>query len=152
MPAAAAVSTMPVPFGTCTCRSSIVTVTSSGALTAHLAAVYGTGVCPNNQPESRWHLGNRSMRMLVDRREQAFERRLAAERAPALVDVRAELVAELDDVRRNGHRRGVAERAETLAEDSVTDVEQQVELRMRRVTLLNRLEQLHHPARSLTAR
>ena len=33
MPAASAVSTMPVPFGTCTSRSSTVTVTSSGALT-----------------------------------------------------------------------------------------------------------------------
>ena len=30
-PGGGAVSTMPVPFGTCTCRSSIVTVTSSGA-------------------------------------------------------------------------------------------------------------------------
>src|SRR5919202_269562 len=68
------------------------------------------------------------VRVLVDGREQAVERRLAAERAAALLDVAAELIAELVDVARDRHRRRVAERTEALAEDPVADVEQEVEL------------------------
>src|SRR6266566_487909 len=112
MPAAAAVSTRPVPFGTCTERSSILTVTSSGVLNSDLSVdlvpgpVRGPGpwTCPGTR--SRWNDGSRGhplrdrgvMRVLVDRREQTLERRFAAEWAVALVHVRAELVAELDHV------------------------------------------------------
>ena len=77
---------------------------------------------------------DRLVGVLVDRREDALERRLAAERAAALVDVRLELVAELVDVARDRHRGRVAERAEALAEDPVADVEQQVELGLLRAS------------------
>src|SRR4029079_16631471 len=145
---------MPVPFGTCTFRSSIVTVTSSGALIARLEAFSGTGTsgaCPYNRSASRRHpfLDHAVVRMLIHRREQTLERRLTAERAAALVDVGPELVAELDHVRGDGQRTGITQRAETLAQDPVADVEQEVELRVRCLAGLDRLEQLNHPARPL---
>src|SRR5829696_5464603 len=92
------------------------------------------------------------MVVLLDRREQALERGLAAERAAAVVDVLLELVAEAVDVARNRHRGRVAEGAEALAEDAVADVEQQVELPLPRAALLDLVQQLHHPAGSLAAR
>ena len=45
--------------------------------------------------------------------------------------MRLELLAELHDVARDGHGRCVAEGAEALAEDPVTHIEQEVELRLR---------------------
>src|SRR5437588_3776421 len=99
----------------------MVTVTSSGMLIAHLGAVSGTGTCgacpysqaglvsgtgtcgacPYKRPASRRHscLDNGMVGVLVDRCEETLQRRLAAEGAAALVDVRAELLAELGHVR-----------------------------------------------------
>src|SRR5205823_13029668 len=79
-------------------------------------------------------------------------RRVAAERAAALVDVRLELVAELGDVARDDHRVRVAERAEALAVDAVADVEQQVELALRRAAVLELAQDRRQPARALAAR
>ena len=62
------------------------------------------------------------------------------------------LVAELRDVARDGHRRGVAERAEALAEDPVADVEEQVELALLGATLLDPAEDVDLPADALAAR
>src|SRR5437764_7822371 len=92
------------------------------------------------------------MRVHLDRREHAVERRLPAERAAALVDVRLELVAELRDVARDDDRVGIAERAEALAVDAVADVEQQVEVGLRRAAVLELAEDRRQPARPLTAR
>src|SRR5438034_4148816 len=92
------------------------------------------------------------MAMLVDRREDALERRLAAVRAPAGADVLAELVAELVDVARDRHRGRVAERAETVAEDPVAHVEQEVELVLLGVAVLDSVQELHHPTGALAAR
>ncbi len=64
----------------------------------------------------------------------------------------AELVAEAVDVARDRHRGGVAERAQALAEDAVADVEQQLEVGLRRVPVLDPVQKLHHPARPLAAR
>ena len=126
----AAVSTRPVPFGTSTSRSSIVTRDELGIAHACASATRGACAC------------------IVDRREDALERRVAGERAAACVDVRLELVAELVDVARDGDRVGVAERAEALADDAVADVEQQVEVGLRRAAVLDLLEDLRHPARA----
>src|SRR5918912_1033141 len=108
MPAWSAVSTRPSPFGTCTVRSSIVTETSSGALTprsptacgwhcachsrlAGTATFFATKAC-------RFAVGRGScghpllddgvVRVLIYGSEQPVERRLAAEGAAALVHVR----------------------------------------------------------------
>src|SRR3954451_634163 len=90
--------------------------------------------------------------VLVDRREDVLERRLAAERTAAVVDVLLELLAESVHVARDRHRRRVAERAEALAEDAVADVEQQVEVALLRAPVLERVEDLHHPPRADAAR
>src|SRR3954465_2072740 len=90
--------------------------------------------------------------VLVDRREDVLERRLAAERASAVVDVLLELLAESVDVARHRHRRRVPERAEALTEDAVADVEQQVEVALLRRPVLERVEDLHYPARADAAR
>ena len=66
--------------------------------------------------------------MLLDRREDAFERRLAAEGAAALVDVPLELLAEVAHVLDHRARGEVAERAEALADHPVADREQELEL------------------------
>src|SRR5437870_8353481 len=60
--------------------------------------------------------------------------------AAALVDVALELLAEPVHVARDRHRGRVAERAEALAEDPVADVEQQVELVLRRLAVLDRAQ------------
>src|SRR5918992_763690 len=156
-------STRPVPFGTLTSRPSIVSEASSGPLLTPLdlsgmdrlaqpvpirgiEGGTGAGGC------SCGHLDRRVVRVLVDRGRHALERRLAAVRAPALVDVRPELVAELADVARDRHRSRVTQRTEALAEDAVADVEQQIELRVLRVAGLDLLQQLYLPARPLAAR
>src|SRR4051794_27987882 len=90
--------------------------------------------------------------VLVDGREQSFEGGLAAEGTASMVDVRAKLIAELDHVARHRHRRGVAEWAQALPENAVADIEEQVELGMGRAPCLDRLQDLHHPARPLAAR
>src|SRR3954452_14115600 len=90
--------------------------------------------------------------VLVDRREDPLERRLAAKGAAGLVDVRLELGTELVDVARHRHRGGVSERAEALAEDPVADVEEEIQLPLRRLARLERAQDLHHPARPLAAR
>ena len=58
-------------------------------------------------------------RVLVDRRQDPLDRRVAAERTAGLVDVRLELSAELSHVARHRVHREVAERAQRLAEDAV---------------------------------
>src|SRR5829696_5021756 len=97
-------------------------------------------------------LGHGRVRVLVDRGEQALERRGAAERAAAIVDVRLELAAELVDIACDRHRRRVAERAQALAEDAVADVEQEIELALRCAAVLDLAQDLDHPARPLAAR
>src|SRR6185437_7532144 len=129
MPAAWAVSTMPVPLGTWTVRSSIVTVTRSvwaGAcvmppacawFVSVLLPVTAAGQVPSGHGRQRpfhssgsilWktpvrgscgHLRDGGVRVHRDRRQDVVERRAASERAAAVVDVRLELVAELVDVR-----------------------------------------------------
>src|SRR5439155_26475123 len=124
---------------------------------SHLEAFSGTGTsgaCPYNRSASRRRplLDHGMVGVLIHRREQAFERRLAAEGAAALLDVRAELVAALDDVRRDRQRRGVAERAEALPEDAVTDAEQQREVGVCGFTGPDRRGQLRPPACPFAAR
>src|SRR5476649_3072141 len=100
---------MPVPFGTCTARSSIVTVTRSvtgGACPGALTPVpCGTFVALLKSwsdqgswlsgTRSRGDLGGRRMAVHRDRRQHVVQRGSAAEGAAALVDVRLELRAEL---------------------------------------------------------
>src|SRR5436309_10805907 len=123
---------MPVPFATCTVRSSIVTVTSSA--TRDLQPALG------------------QMAMHDDGRQDVFQGGLAAERAATLVDVRDELVAELRDVARDDDRVGVAERAQALAVDAVADVEQQVEFAFVRPAVLQLAQDGRQPACALAAR
>src|SRR5438309_12038291 len=90
--------------------------------------------------------------VLVDRREDALQRGLAAVGAPAGPDMLAKLVAELVDVARDRHRGRVAERAEAVAEDPVAHVEQEVELVLLGAAVLDPVQELHHPARPLATR
>src|SRR5205823_2754479 len=60
---------------------------------------------------SRWHLRYRGVGVLVDRREDPFQRRLAAERTGALIDVPLELLAEVAHVLDDRARGEVAEGA-----------------------------------------
>src|SRR6185436_19133291 len=138
---------MPVPFGTCTVRSSIVTLTSSGALTSH--SRNGGSPYEESATRSRGYLGDGRVRVHRHRREDVVQRGRVAERAAALLDVRDELLAELRDVARDGHRGRLAERAEALAVDAVAYVEQQVELTLRRAALLQLAQDRRHPARAL---
>src|SRR5207302_3831235 len=80
--------------------------------------------------------------VLVDGSEDVVERRLAPERAAALVDVCLELGAEAVDIARDRHRGRVAERAEAFAEDAVADVEQEVEVTLCRFAVLDLVEEL----------
>src|SRR4029453_10530750 len=141
MPASAAASTRPMPFATSTSRPSTVTLTVSTALMPALSC----------RKLSCRNLGDGVVGVLVDRREDPLERGRPAHRAAA-VEVLLELGAELVDVARHRHRRRVPERAEALAEDSVADVEEQVEVVLGRRPLLDRAQDLHHPARPLAAR
>src|SRR3954447_3204893 len=90
--------------------------------------------------------------MLVGRREDPLERRRAAERAAALLDVRGELVAPLVQVAIDRIDGELAERTEDLPEDVVADRVEQLEVGVRRGAVLDRLEDLHHPACSDAAR
>src|SRR6187200_2363412 len=171
MPAAAAVSTSPVPFVTSTSRSSIVTLTRS--LTTRAPRELGVAldapflVRPAweggrgrshargaRTPRSRHHLERppdlcRPDVPLVDvrRRDDPVERRRAVERATGFLDVLEELLAELRDVARDGDRVGVAERAQARAVDSLAHVEQEVEVAVRPVAGLDLLQDLREPAR-----
>src|SRR5215212_6305155 len=129
---------MPVPFSTCTARSSIVTVTRSGVLTSRLDEV---------QTPSRRHLRDRRMRVHLDRREHVIERRRAAEGTAAAVDVGLELVTELVHVARDDDRVRVPERAQALAVDAVAHVEQQVELALARAPVLELAQDGGQPPR-----
>src|SRR5579862_967308 len=92
------------------------------------------------------------MGVRVARGDDALERRLAAERTAALLEVRLELVAPMLQVALHRVDRKVAERAERAAEDTLADVREQVDVAGRRGTVLDSLEELQHPARSLAAR
>src|SRR5215218_9334408 len=90
--------------------------------------------------------------MLVDRRDDALDRGLAAEGARALLDVRRELVVVLVQVARDGIDGEVPESAKRLPEDAVADVEQQVEIGQLGATLFDLRQQLDEPSRPLAAR
>src|SRR6476660_3636128 len=90
--------------------------------------------------------------MLVDRREQPGELRVRAERAAAVLEMRAELVPELRHAARHRHRRGVAKDAEALADDPVADVEHQIEVALPCGSVLDRPQELNEPARPDAAR
>src|ERR1700759_4818497 len=92
------------------------------------------------------------MRVLVDGSEQPGELRVGAEGAAAVLEVGAELVAELRHAARDRHRGRVAEHAEALADDPVADVEREVEIALLRRSVLDRAEQLDEPARADAAR
>src|SRR6266581_4203389 len=91
-------------------------------------------------------------RMLVDRRQDPLDRRLAAERTAAVVDVRLELAAELPHVARHRVHGEVAERAKRLAEHAVADAGQQIEIRALGSSVLELGQELHYPARPFAAR
>src|SRR5262249_27281025 len=130
MPAFSAVSTRPVPLLMCTSSPSIVTRTSSGVLNVKLLVAV----------------------VLVDGGEEVRERRIGAERAAAVREMSAELVAELRHAAGEGHRRRVAEHAEALADDPVADVEHDLEVVLRGGPVLDRAQDLHEPARADAAR
>src|SRR5690349_7138591 len=113
----------------CTSLPSIVTRTSSGALNGKL--LWDGRVC-----------------VLVDRCEEVRKRRVGAERAAAVPEVLAELVAELGDATRNGHSRRISENAEALADDAVAHVEQNLEVVLGRRSVLDGAQDLHEPARA----
>src|SRR5215207_8492559 len=131
MPASAAASTMPVPFATSTSRPSTVTLTVSTALTR--APPRGGRACAGRRVRERLERGR-------------------AEHWAAGLEMLLKLGPELVDVARDRHRGSVAERTEALAEDPVADVEEQVEIPLRRRPGLDRVQDLHHPPRALAAR
>src|SRR5689334_4078861 len=88
----------------------------------------------------------------VEWRDDPLERRLAAVRAAALLDVGDELAPPLLQVARDRVYGEVAERAERAAEDARADVVEQVEIGELRLARLDLLEQLHHPTRAFAAR
>src|SRR3954469_20251971 len=92
------------------------------------------------------------MPVLIRGREDAFDRRLAGERAAALLDVRLELAAELAQVALHRIHREVAERAQRPPEDPRADAVDQVEVRVLAAAVLDLLQELDEPARSLAAR
>src|SRR5258708_19271940 len=92
------------------------------------------------------------MPVLVDGREEVIEGRVAAERTAAVLEVLPELVAELRHAARDRHRGRVAEHAQTLADDPVADVEQELQVVLARRARLDRVQQLHEPARADTPR
>src|ERR1051326_1314159 len=160
-PAAGAVSTSPVPFGTCTATSSTVTVTSSGALTT---SPLRTGprdspwdMCAADEAEglslgrvcSRRHRRGRMMGMRVARRDDALHRRLAVEGTVPQLHVLLELAAELAQVALHRIHGEVAECAERAPEDPVADVLEQVEVRVLAAAVLDLLQDLDEPARPL---
>src|SRR4051794_30678375 len=139
MPADIAVSTRPVPFGTCTSRSSIVTRTSS--VIPRTASLSCSGNVRRRSRRTRTSLPwcapppcrrrrrdreslPRSSRVdllrdgrvvvLVDGREEVREGAVLAERAATGAEVLAELGAELRDTARHRHRSGVTEDTQAL--------------------------------------
>src|SRR5438874_9125769 len=115
--------------------------------------VSDTGPCLIRAPVSYVHLGrDRRVVVLVDRREEAGEARVAAERAAAALEMLVELLAELRHAARHWHRCRVAEHAQALADDPVADVEQHLEVRLRRRALLDGAQDLDEPASPHAAR
>src|SRR5256885_15500960 len=106
------------------------------------------------QPGCSWSDLRRhgGMGVLIHRREEVCQRRVLAERATAVLEVRAELVAELRHAARDGHRGRVAEHAQALADDAVANIEQYFEVVLRCVAILDRAQNLYEPARPDTAR
>src|SRR5580765_8041584 len=92
------------------------------------------------------------MGVLIGGRDDSLDRRLAAERTAALLDVRLELGAELAEVALHGIDREVAEGAERPPEDAVADALEQVEIRELAAPVLDPLEDLDEPARAFPAR
>src|SRR5438128_8816652 len=92
------------------------------------------------------------VRVLRDRGQHVVQRRRVAERTPALVDVRLELLAELLDVARDGDRGGLPERAEALPVDPIAYVQQEIQLVLLGVPGFEPAQDLRHPAGSLAAR
>src|SRR3954451_10089055 len=90
--------------------------------------------------------------VLVGRREDALDRGLAGEGAAALVDVRLELAAELAQIALHRIDGEVAERAQRPSEHARADALDQVEIRVLAAAVLDLLEELDEPARSLAAR
>src|SRR5437868_1873967 len=88
-----------------------------------------------SRPDLRGHGG---VGVLIHRCEEMRKRRVLAERAAAVLEVRAELVAELRHAARDGHRRRVAEYAQALADDAVAHVEQHLEIVLGRASVLDR--------------
>src|SRR4029077_7988383 len=87
----------------------------------------------------------------VGRREDSLQRRLAAERTAALLDVGDPLVVPLVEVALHRPHGEIAERAKRLALDPVADLPQQVEVVGLTVAALDLLEDLYQPARPLAA-
>ena len=129
MPAAAAVSTRPVPFGTSTSRSSIRTLTRSVM----------------REPAPRG--GCASQRAPAGRRGTN-----PVQRAAPLVDVRLELVPELVEIAHDRDRVGVAERAEAFAVDALGHGDEEVHVGLRAAAVLDLLQDLGQPARPDSAR
>src|SRR5438067_13898573 len=90
--------------------------------------------------------------MEIARRDDPLDRRLALERAAALVDVRLELRAPVLEIALHRIHGEVAERAQGLAQDAPADGVEQVELGELGIAGLDALEELHHPARPFAAR
>jgi hypothetical protein len=90
--------------------------------------------------------------MLIGRCEQAVERGVGAEGAPAVLEVRVELVAELRHAARDRHRRRVAEHAQALADDAVANVEAQREVALGGRAVLDAAQDLDEPPRADAAR
>src|SRR5262249_9590699 len=150
MRTACAASTSPVPFGTETTRSSIVTETSSGVEAAVLIAP--------DPPCNTVSLGasrrHRSLvgvaGVLIDGREDAcdgrvVERALAAE---VCLEV-ASVLAQVAGARIPGE---VAERAERLAEHAVADARGEVEVSRLPLACLDLGQELDEPARPFSTR
>src|SRR3954465_12428422 len=92
------------------------------------------------------------MPVLIRGREDAFDRRLAGERAAALLDVRLELAAELAQVALHRIHREVAQRAQRAPEDARAAALDQIQIRVLAAAVLDLLQELDEPASPLAAR
>src|SRR3954447_2196324 len=92
------------------------------------------------------------MRVLVDRSKQVRERAVLPVGTAAGSQMLAELCAELRDAARDRHRSGVTQYTQALADDAVADVEQNLEILIRRGAFLDGAKDLHEPARADAAR
>src|SRR4051794_19592261 len=141
IPISSAARMTSVPFGTCTSKPSMVTVTRS-VWTATSAVMRG----PRRVVSEASDLLGCSCR---DTSEDGRGDRV--ERAPA-GQVLQELVAEQLDAADDGAGGAVAEGAERAAEDVVAGVEQRVDVGLRGRPRLHPLQDLHHPVGALATR